>query len=180
MSFLLLICMGAGIAWVVSNLLKRRLDFRSSLRWGMGLGFLFTGVDHFVNASTRYVPMIPDALAEHAFAWVYLTGVAELAGGLALLIPAEFYRRLALPNLQKQAGLWLAVMLFFVVAANINVALKGQTVQGLEFGAWYFWIRPLFQPFFIIWALYCVGVWPKRRQAAAIKQSTQSAKSIDV
>ena len=163
MSFFVLICMGAGVAWTMSNLFQK-LDLRSALRWGMGLGFLFTGVDHFLSASTRYAPMIPDALAEHALAWVYLTGVAELAGGLGLLIPVQVYRRLGLPNLQKQAGIWLAVMSVCVVAANINVALKGQTVQGLEFGAWYFWTRPLFQPVFICWALYCVGAWPRREQ----------------
>ncbi|MET3180738.1 UNVERIFIED_ORG: putative membrane protein [Variovorax guangxiensis] len=166
MSFLLFICSFGAVAWAVSRLLKRPLDLRGAMRWGMGLGFLFTGIDHFVSASTRYAPMIPDALAQHALAWVYLTGVAELAGGLGLLVPLSVYERLGLPNLRKQAGIWLSVMLVCVVAANINVALKGQTVQGLEFGAWYFWIRPLFQPVFIAWALYCSGAWPKPKQAA--------------
>lgn len=160
MSFFFLISIGTVLAWALSRLLKRPLDLRSSMRWGMGLGFLFTGVDHFASGATRYAPMIPDALAAHALAWVYLTGLAELAGGLGLLIPAALYRRLGWPDLQKQAGIWLAVMLVCVVAANINVALKGETVQGLDFGAWYFWIRPLFQPVFIVWALYCVGAWP--------------------
>ncbi|WP_146076061.1 DoxX family protein [Caldimonas caldifontis] len=161
MSFLFLIVSATGLAWVASRLLNHPLDLRGAMRWGMGLGFLFTGVDHFVSAQTRYVPMMPDALADHALAWVYLTGAAELLGGLALLVPVTVFKRLGLPNLQRQAGIWLAVMLVCVVAANINVALKGQTVQGLDFGAWYFWIRPLFQPVFIAWALYCVGVWPR-------------------
>ncbi|WP_432731147.1 DoxX family protein [Variovorax sp. W6] len=166
MSFLLFIASFGAISWVVSRLLKRPLGLRAAMRWGMGLGFLFTGVDHFVSASTRYAPMIPDALAGHALAWVYLTGVAELAGGLGLLIPVSVYKRLGLPNLQRQAGIWLSVMLVCVVSANISVALKGQTVQGLEFGAWYFWIRPLFQPVFIAWALYCSGVWPRQPSVA--------------
>lgn len=168
MSFLALIAIAAVLAWAVSRLLRRPLDLRGAMRWGMGLGFMFTGVDHFANAATRYVPMIPDALAAHALAWVYLTGAAELAGGLGLVLPVSLYRRLGLPNLQRQAGLWLAVMLVCVVAANINVALKGQTVDGLAFGAWYFWLRPLFQPMFVAWALFCVGLlWPRGRTAAA-------------
>ncbi|WP_418120050.1 DoxX family protein [Variovorax sp. 350MFTsu5.1] len=170
MSFLFFISSFGVIAWAVSHLLKRPLGLRAAMRWGMGLGFLFTGVDHFVNASTRYAPMIPDALAGHALAWVYLTGVAELAGGLGLLVPAPVYRRLGLPNLQRQAGIWLSVMLVCVVSANISVALKGQTVQGLEFGAWYFWIRPLFQPVFIAWALYCSGVWPRQAPQSRVPQ----------
>jgi uncharacterized membrane protein len=155
MSFLVLISAGAAAAWALSHFFQK-LDLRSSLRWGMGLGFLFTGIDHFVSAS-RYAPMLPDLLADQALFWVYFTGVAELAGGVGLLVPARLYGRLGLPNLQKPAGVGLAVMLACVVVANINVALKGQSVQGLEFGVWYYWIRPFFQPVFIAWALYCVG-----------------------
>lgn len=73
---------------------------------------------------------------------VYLTGVAELAGGLGLPVPVALYRRLGWPNLQKQAAIWLAVMLMCVVAANVNLALKGQTAQGLESGAWYLFLDP--------------------------------------
>lgn len=166
MSFLVLISVGAGLAWVLSHLFRQPLDVRGAMRWGMGMGFMFTGVDHFISGATRYAPMMPSALAEHALAWVYITGVAELAGGIGLLVPLATYRRLGLPNLQRQAGLWLSILLVCVVVANINVAIQGQSVQGLEFGAWYFWIRPLFQPVFIAWALYCVGVWPRRYRAA--------------
>ncbi|MDH6590404.1 putative membrane protein [Variovorax sp. TBS-050B] len=167
MSFLALIAVAAAMAWALSRLVRRPLDLRGAMRWGMGLGFMFTGSDHFANAATRYVPMIPDTLAAHALGWVYLTGAAELAGGIGLLTPASLYRRLGWPNLQRQAGIWLAVMLVAVVAANINVALKGQSVEGLAFGAWYYWLRPLFQPVFVAWALFSVGVWPRRAGAAA-------------
>ena len=40
---------------------------------------LFTGGDHFINASTRYVPMIPDILTPMALPLVHLSGLAELA-----------------------------------------------------------------------------------------------------
>ena len=56
MSFLFFISSFGVIAWAVSHLLKRPLGLRAAMRWGMGLGFLFTGVDHFVSASTRYAP----------------------------------------------------------------------------------------------------------------------------
>jgi len=162
MSFLFLISLGSVLSWLAVRLSGRRLGLRDSMRCGLALGFLFTGGDHFANAVPRYVPMLPTVLAEHALFWVYFTGAAELLGAVGLLLPVWVYRRLGLPNLQRQAGIWLAVMLVCVVAANINVALQGQTVQGLEFGAWYYWIRPLFQPVFVVWALYSVGVWPRR------------------
>src|SRR5690606_17497278 len=99
MSFLFLLCFGAAVAWAVGRIIRVRLTLRDCMRYGMGASFLFTGVDHFVNDTVRYVPMIPEALADHALAWVYLTGAAELAGAIALLIPVSAYRRLGLPNL---------------------------------------------------------------------------------
>ena len=166
MSFFVLITVASVLSWAIARLFQVRLDLRASMRWGMGCGFLFTGVDHFVSGATRYAPMLPDFLAPWALGLVYLTGAAELAGGLGLLIPASFYRRRGWPNLQRQAGIWLSVMLVCVVMANIHVAIEGQTVQGLAFGAWYYWLRPAFQPVFVLWALFCVGVvWPERRLA---------------
>lgn len=161
MSFLLLLCAATGLAWLAGRTLGARLTPRDAMRGGMGAGFVFTGADHFVNGINRYVPMMPAMLAEHALAWVWFTGAAELAGGLALLVPVAVYRRLGLPNLHPLAGVSLAVLLVCVVPANISVALRGESVDGLDFGAWYFWIRPFFQPLFVAWALYSVGMWSK-------------------
>ncbi len=162
MSFLMLLVFASGLAWLAGRVLGVHLTTRDAMRVGMGMAFLFTGVDHFANANSRYVPMMPAALAEHALIWVYVTGAAELAGAVGLLTPSVVYRRIGLPNLQRWAGVGLAVLLACVVWANISVALRGQTVQGLEFGAWYYWVRPLFQPLFIWWALYCVAVLRSR------------------
>lgn len=159
MSFLLLIMGASALAWVVCRLAGGRPGLQWAMRWGMGLGFVFTGVDHFVNAQLRYVPMIPDLLAAQALFWVYLTGVAELAGGLGLLAPQRLLDRLGMPRLHKLAGLGLAVLLVCVVVANVHVAQQGQQVHGLPFGAWYYWVRPLLQPVFVVWALYCSGIW---------------------
>lgn len=159
--------MASGLAWSVSRLCGRPLGLRSAMRWGMGLGFIVTGVDHFVSAASRYAPMIPDALAAHAMVWVYLTGMAELAGGLALVVPVALSRRLGWPRLRRHAGIALAALLTCVVVANVNVALKGQQVEGLAFGAWYYWIRPLFQPVFIAWVLWCTAVPTAPHRAAA-------------
>jgi uncharacterized membrane protein len=129
-----------------------------AMRHGMAGGFTFTGIDHFVHAHNRYVPMLPDVLAEYALALVYMSGAAELAGAIGLVLPLATYRQLDLPNLRKWAGIGLALLLVFLVLANVNVAVKGSGVQGLEFGAWYYWLRLLFQPIFILWALFVAGI----------------------
>lgn len=49
-------------------------------------------------------------------------------------------------------------MLAFLVMANINVALQCSRVEGLEFGNWYYDLRPFVQPIFMLWALLVSGV----------------------
>jgi uncharacterized membrane protein len=158
MSFLLLMIALSALAYVPQFLLGDRRDYRMAMRHGMAGGFMFTGVDHFVSSHTRYVPMLPDFLAEHALELVYVTGVLELAGAIGLVIPLAVYRRVGLPNLRQWAGIGLTVMLAFLVIANIHVALQGSQVQGLEFGAWYYYLRPFLQPIFMLWALFAAGV----------------------
>ena len=162
MSFLLLMVALSALAYVPQFLLGDRKDYRMAMRHGMAGSFIFTGIDHFVSSYSRYVPMLPDFLADHALALVYLTGAMELAGAIGLVIPLVIYSRLGMPNLRKWAGIGLAVMLAFLVIANVNVALKGSRVQGLEFGPWYYYLRPFFQPIFMLWALFAAGViWPR-------------------
>lgn len=159
MSFLILISGATALSWLLARLAGVRLDLRTAMRCGMGLGFVFTGVDHFVNAELRYLPMIPEFLAGQGLFWVHFTGAAELAGGLAFLVPARRLGALRVPWLHRLAGAGLALLLVCVVVANVHVAQQGQQVQGLPFGAWYYWVRPFFQPVFVAWALYSGGVW---------------------
>jgi uncharacterized membrane protein len=158
MSFLLFMVALSGLAYVPQFFLGDRKDYRTAMRHGMAGAFTFTGIDHFVSSHSRYVPMLPDFLADYAVELVYFTGAMELAGAIGLVIPLVVYRRLGLPNLRKWAGIGLALMLAGLVVANINVALAGSRVQGLEFGTWYYYLRPFFQPIFMLWALFVSGV----------------------
>jgi uncharacterized membrane protein len=160
MSFLLLLIALSTLAYVPQFLLGDRHDYRMAMRHGMAGGFIVTGIDHFVNSHTRYVPMLPDFLTDYAVELVYLTGAMEIVGAIGMLIPLAVYRRLGLPNLRPWAGVGLAVMLAFLVMANLHVAVEGSQVQGLEFGPWYYYLRPLLQPIFMLWALLASGaIW---------------------
>ncbi|HEX6362319.1 MAG TPA: hypothetical protein VFZ93_05160, partial [Albitalea sp.] len=105
MSFLLFLLACSLLAYVPQFFLGDRRDRRMAMRHGMALALLFTGVDHFVHAGTRYVPMIPDLLAPAALPLVHVTGAAELLGAVGLLVPVSLYRRLGLPDLQRAAGI---------------------------------------------------------------------------
>lgn len=167
MSFLLLMSFAAALAAAARWLLGRPPSLRTSMRHGMAAAFLFTGVDHFVHDSTRYLPMMPPWFEPLSLELVWFTGAAELAGAVGLLLPAQVYRRLGLPDLRPVAGIGLALLLGLVVIANVHVALSGTTVDGLPFGAWYYWMRPLLQPLIIWWALYAAGVVGVRPAAGA-------------
>jgi uncharacterized membrane protein len=158
MSFLILIVTASVLAYIPQYFFGDRRDLRQAMRHGLALGLLFTGTDHFVNATSRYVPMVPDLLGPLALPLVHVSGMAEIAGALGLLVPVTAYRRLRLPNLQHAAGIGLAVLFALLVVANINVAMKGSHVEGLDFGRGYYLLRPFLQPLFIAWALYCVGI----------------------
>lgn len=158
MSFFLLMVAVAVIGWLISFVLRRPMNLRDAMRTGAIGAFLFTGVDHFISTDIRYLPMLPVFFGSLARPLVLLTGAAEIAGAIGLLVPQSAFLRLGLPNLRYAAGVALAVMLAFLVIANINVALKGGGVNGLAFGPWYFWLRPVFQPIIILWVLYAAGV----------------------
>ncbi len=164
MSFLLLMCMIGLMSWVTGGLLRRGVRLRAAMRFGAGGAFLFTGVDHFLNDETRYLPMMPAFFGDGALPLIWLTGAAELLGAVGLLLPAAFYRRLGLPDLRYWAGVGLGLMLSLVVIANVNVAVTGSGVDGLPFGQWYYWIRPLLQPLIILWVFYAAGVIPLRKR----------------
>jgi uncharacterized membrane protein len=110
--------------------------------------FFFTGTDHFLN-SGRYVPMIPPMLPA-PLALVYISGLFELLGATGLLV--RRYRR--------WAGLGLAALLVAVFPANIYVAVSGGSIEGTTSNPVYYWVRLLFQPVFIAWA-----IWVSRPEA---------------
>jgi len=166
MSFLLLMSFAATTSLALQWLLGRPRSLRAAMRHGMAAAFVFTGVDHFVHDATRYLPMMPPWFGPLSLPLVWFTGAAELAGALGLLLSARVYRLFGLPDLRPAAGIGLALLLSLVVIANVHVALTGATVDGLPFGAWYYWLRPLLQPVIIWWALFAAGVIGVRRASA--------------
>jgi uncharacterized membrane protein len=125
---------------------------RSGMRWLMAAFYLAAGLLH-LGSPDAFLPIVP--------AWVpapreiiLLTGVAEIAGAIGLLIPW----------LRKAAGIGLALYALGVFPANIKHAVEGITLAGLPSSWWYHAPRLAMQPVLIWWALYAGGVvhWPWR------------------
>ena len=92
--------------------------------------------------------MIPPWLPQPGLL-VVVSGLAEIAGGLGLLIGRT--RRLAAWS--------LIALLLSVFPANLHVALQGW--PGTGFPAWVLWARLPFQVIFI-WLVWLVGL-PRER-----------------
>jgi uncharacterized membrane protein len=120
---------------------------RIFLRWALALGMIFVGVRHFTRP-LMFVAMVPPMLPAPLFL-VYLSGVAEIAGGVGLLIP----------RLRHAASLGLIALFIAVFPANVYMAIAKVPIGDVQPPTWALWARLPLQALFIAWA-YWVG---KRR-----------------
>lgn len=113
-------------------------------RVALSLAMVAVGITHFVNPGT-YVAMVPPQLPS-PLALVYVSGVAEIAGGVGLMIP----------RLRRLSSFGLIALYIAVFPANVHMALAGLPFAGHAVSAWVLWGRLPLQVLFIAWA-YWVG-----------------------
>lgn len=110
------------------------------LKWVLGLAMIGVGVLHF-TATRSFEVIVPKWLP--APRWiVWISGVAEIAGGLGLLIPLT----------QVWAAWGLIALYVAVFPANINMAMNDLPLGGKKVPRWAQWARLPFQALFIAWA----------------------------
>ena len=113
---------------------------RTASLWLLAAFFTVAGLNHFLNP-TPYLGMMPDYLPWHQ-ELIMASGVAEVIGGLAILVP----------RLRAPAGWGLIALLVAVFPANLHVALHGW--EGVQIPAWVLWTRLPFQGLFIAWVYW--------------------------
>lgn len=130
---------------------------RRGFRLLLAAFYLLAGIAH-IRSPGGFLAITPDwvPFPEQV---IFLTGVAEIAGAIGLLIPPKL-----IPHIRYAAGIGLALYALCVFPANINHAINNVAVGG-ETASWtYHGPRLLFQPVFIWWALIAGNVinWPFR------------------
>ena len=121
---------------------SRRAWIKPALRWLLTVFMVAAGVNHFIAPET-YAAMVPSFLPAPR-ALVYVSGIAEIAGGLGLILPAT--RRLAA---------WGLIALFLAVfPANINMAVNDLPLGSRQLPAWALWGRLPLQLVLIAWAFW--------------------------
>ena len=104
--------------------------------------FIAAGVAHFVSPDP-YVAIMPASLP-----WprtlVYISGAAEIAGGIGLL----------LKRTSRLAALGLIILLLAVFPANIYAAENGMSLGPWIVPRWILWIRLPLQGVLVAWVYF--------------------------
>jgi uncharacterized membrane protein len=101
--------------------------------------FIGAGVNHFVMPRA-YERIVPPQLRGHARRIVQISGVAEIAGGVGVLLPST--RRLS--------GLGLIALLAAVFPANVYMAREPERFRRIP--RWALYGRLPLQPLMMLWA----------------------------
>jgi uncharacterized membrane protein len=122
---------------------------RTVARVLLGLFLLAAGTAHLTVAREAFRAQVPSWFPADADAVVVVSGVVEVALGLALLL-----------LVRRRAVVGLVVAAFFVAIFPGNVAqfVEGRSAFGLDTDAAR-GVRLLFQPLLVAWALWCTGAW---------------------
>jgi uncharacterized membrane protein len=125
---------------------------RLVMRWIMTSFYLLAGIAHF-TLTDKFLLIVPERVP-FPRAVVLLTGICEIAGGIAL----------AGTRLRWWAGIMLALYAVCVFPANIKHAIDGIHLPPAPDSWLYHGPRLAFQPVLVWWALFCAGVidWPFR------------------
>lgn len=102
--------------------------------------FVGSGVNHFV-IPRAYEQIVPPSMRRRAKLLVQVSGVAEVAGGVGVL----------LPRTRRVSGLGLVALLAAVFPANLYMAREPEQFKRIP--RWALYARLPLQPLMMAWAL---------------------------
>jgi len=120
-------------------------------RWLLATFFIAAGANHFRDPAF-YLPTIPSWLPLHQ-ELVDVSGVAEIVGGIAALVPAT----------RRAAGWGLIALLVAVFPANVNTALNHPQSPDRPLVEWLLWLRLPVQALLIAWVWWTLLAGPRER-----------------
>jgi uncharacterized membrane protein len=104
----------------------------------LGLFFIQAGINHFLMPGP-YRRIVPPGIGDPA-TLVAVSGVAEVAGGVGVLLPAT----------RRPAGLGLVALLAAVFPANLHMARNPEMFPKIP--RWALYARLPLQPLAMVWA----------------------------
>jgi uncharacterized membrane protein len=109
-----------AVLWLLGALgVKHFRGWGNALRYALGAMFLLTASAHFNHLRADLIRMVPDVFPAPGLL-VTLTGIAEIAGAVGLLVP----------RFVRPAAIGLSLLLVCVFPANVYAARAGLTLGG--------------------------------------------------
>jgi uncharacterized membrane protein len=105
----------------------------------LGVAFLGAGINHFAMPGS-YERIVPPSMKRNAKSLVLISGIAEIAGGLGVLLPWT----------RRPAGLGLIALLAAVFPANLYMARTPEHFRKIP--RWALYARLPLQPLMMWWA----------------------------
>jgi uncharacterized membrane protein len=115
----------------------------------LGFALAYAGVGHLTTSRQEFQAQVPKVFADYADFVVLASGVVEIALGVGLI---------ALWKYRVQLGWIVAAFFVAIFWGNISQYVNGVDAFGLNSDRARF-IRLLFQPLLVMWALGSTGAW---------------------
>ena len=122
---------------------------QAGLRILLGAFLFFAGISHLTVARTEFLAQVPDWLPLDGNLVVVLSGIVEIALGLALIFWVKQ---------RVLVGLAAAVFFLLIFPGNISQYVNRIDAFGLNTDQARF-NRLFFQPVLVLWALWSTGAW---------------------
>lgn len=124
----------------------------------LGGALLFAGTAHLTFARRTFQAQVPPWLPVDPDAVVLVSGVVELALGVALLLAPRRHRPVI--------GWAVAALFVAVFPGNVSQLVTRSDAFGLDTDTARA-VRLLFQPLLVLWALWSTGAWRAWREQRA-------------
>ena len=120
----------------------------------LGLFLSLAGIGHLTFQRQEFLAQVPPWLPIEPDLVVVLSGIVEILLGASLLFLSKY---------RTTVGWIVAAFFVAVFPGNIAQLVEHRDAFGLNSDIQR-WIRLLFQPLLILWALWCTGAWTKWRR----------------
>ena len=128
---------------------KRYQTVKAIFRILLGASLLFAGISHLTVARTEFLAQVPTWLPVNADLVVVLSGIAEIALGLALIFLVK-----------QRAWVGLATAAFFILIFPGNISQYVNQIDAFGLNTDQARLtRLFFQPVLVLWALWSTDAW---------------------
>jgi len=120
----------------------------------LGAALAYAGIGHLTTSRLTFRAQVPTLFKDYADFVVLASGVVEIALGLSLILLWQY---------RVQIGWLVAIFFTAVFWGNISQYINKIDAFGLNSDRARF-IRLLFQPLLVAWALLSTGAWTRYRK----------------